>query len=86
MNQPNIIFRFVEEEDVAKERLIKLRTDYDDNDRLPTIYLIPGVEGMCSSMRVLGERLNGNVYCLQYGYGEVEESINDIVEPVLQVS
>lgn len=80
-----VFFRFVEEEEIAKERVIKVHADLEHDDNLPNIFLLPGVEGMYKSVRFLGSNLKGNVYCLQYGYENREDSIEDIAEGVLEV-
>lgn len=81
-----IFFRFIEEEEIAKQRIIKTKANVNHDDNLPNIYLIPGFEGMFKGVETLGKNLKGNVYCLQYGYGISEESIEDIAGVILEVN
>lgn len=75
----------MEEEEIAMKPIIKVNPEVPDDENLLNVYLIPGVEGMFSSMKTLANKLKGNVYCIQYGYDYAQECIEDISAIVLKV-
>lgn len=86
LEQTLLLFRFIEEEEIAKIPLIKVNPDVPDNDNLLNVYIVPGVEGMFKSIKPLACNLKGNVYCVQYGYGLAEECVEDIAVTVVEVT
>lgn len=58
--------QFLGEEATARERVIELESLVKAEESAPTLFVVPGVEGMAPAMTALAQNLRAHVFCLQY--------------------
>lgn len=54
--------QFIADEATANERAVVLESLAEE----PTVYMVPGIEGMAPVLKVLAKNIKGRVCCLQY--------------------
>lgn len=54
--------QFIGDEATANQRVVVLESLAEE----PTVYMVPGIEGMAPVLKVLAENIKGRVCCLQY--------------------
>ncbi|XP_065219793.1 fatty acid synthase isoform X2 [Planococcus citri] len=82
--------RLVSDETKAAKPIVRIPSLADDGSTQevstrtnPTVFVIPGVEGIANVMEPLGVNLNLQVLCLQYSYEDPPETIQGIAKSLM---
>jgi len=57
----------------------------DDLEAGPILFMLPGLEGMASVLEPLARNLNYQTVCLQLGYNQLGQTIQDMAQALLPV-
>ncbi|KAK4877916.1 hypothetical protein RN001_010422 [Aquatica leii] len=81
----NVLHRFIGFENDANIPIKRLPSLVDKDDQAPTVFLLPGVEGMANVMEPLACNLKAHAYCLQYVYDNIDEdTVESLADSLLQ--
>lgn len=62
-----LLLVYLEEVDLPEELLLRLPSLVEEQDvEAPKVFLLPGIEGTCTSLKALARELPAHTFCLQY--------------------
>ncbi|EFA05204.2 fatty acid synthase [Tribolium castaneum] len=62
---------------------IKLKSLANQNEDAPTIFVLPGIEGVVQLIETLSQKLKAHVYGLQYSFKNPENTVQEIAKNIL---
>jgi hypothetical protein len=87
-----LLFRFCGDEASVTQPVVWLPsacgsgTNVEDGFKSgPILFMLPGLEGMASSLEPLARNLNYQTVCLQLGYSHLGQTVQDMVQALLPV-
>nr|WIW72532.1 fatty acid synthase [Kerria lacca] len=82
--------RVISDEIQASKPIVRIPSLLDNGDTVevtpqkrPTIFIVPGVEGVAKVMEPLSANLNAQILCLQYNYEDPPESIEGLAKTLI---
>ncbi|KAJ3652398.1 hypothetical protein Zmor_018367 [Zophobas morio] len=76
----NSLMLYIPDNETGHLRTVKFTSQLESNEKIPTVFVLPGVEGIFTPLEILTGSLKAHVVGVQYSFKNPENSIQEIAE------
>ena len=81
----NSLMLYIPDNETGHLRTVKFTSQLESNEKIPTVFVLPGVEGIFTPLEILTGSLKAHVVGVQYSFKNPENSIQEIAENTISV-
>lgn len=86
MNQATLLLRVIGEESMSSLPVVRLDSQVEETTKAPSVFLLPGIEGMATVFQTLANNLESHAICFQYRYDNPEDTIQEMAVALRKVN